>query len=236
LGVRVAYTNTGVIEVRQSTGSGSWPWLRDGATLLNRGRIEVFPGAELALGDGVTLATGATFTGSGRLFVNGTTTVTGPVTIPFPTILKGTLTGPGTVNMAASLDWWQGVISLAGGLNVMSGQTLVMNVVSPALTLINTSLRNYGAVLCLTETISLGGLSANLVNAAGAVWTFTRLTTPITSSGPPAAPGGYSIDNAGTIQGYVDGAGHTLSLGPYVSFSNTGTIINLSIVQQPTGP
>ena len=72
----------------------------------------------------MTLAAGSTFSGAGLLSMNGTTTVTADLTLTVPSSLHATLTGPGTIHLAAPMAWVSGVVSLAGGLEVLNGQTL----------------------------------------------------------------------------------------------------------------
>jgi hypothetical protein len=230
LGGAVAYTNSGTLELQ----SGHLRVSGDGAsaTLANSGQLAVVAGHTMAL-DRVTLQAGTTFSGAGTMLLNGTTTVTATVTLSVPAIQSATLTGSGTVNVGAPFTWNGGEISLAGGLEVLSGQTLTFpdNGVTRVLTA--TSLRNHGTVaMGHGNAISLSGSSAGIVNETDGLWTLTAGASTISSGGAPTIPGGYTFANAGLLQG-AGTAVTTLTIGEFVGFSNTGTVTGVTLVFLP---
>ncbi len=85
------YSNAGTIDLQ-----GGIIQILDSSTLTNSGLLALTGGTTFFLNQ-VTLAAGTTFSGSGTLSMNGTTTVTPNLTITLPTTLNGILTGAGTV-------------------------------------------------------------------------------------------------------------------------------------------
>ena len=81
------------------------------------GHLTVAAGTTFYLAN-VTLQGGSTFSGTGTLYMNGTTTVTGDVTLTVPTVLAATLTGSGAVHLATPMTWDAGTVTLTGGLEV----------------------------------------------------------------------------------------------------------------------
>ena len=112
----IAVSNTGTIEIL--TG---YFQVAGGATLTTSGLLSLAASTTFYL-DAVTLAAGSTFSGAGLLSMNGTTTVTADLTLTVPSSHHATLTGPGTIHLAAPMAWVNGVVSLAGGLAVLTGR------------------------------------------------------------------------------------------------------------------
>ena len=227
LGGYVAYTNTGTIDVQGGTlrvaGDGA------AATLLNSGHLAVASGATFNL-DHVTLAAGTTFSGAGTLAMNGTTTVTAAIALTLPTVLTGSLAGSGTIIVDTTMTWQGGTIALVGGLEVLSGRTLTLPSTGASRGLAGTSLRNHGT-LAMGGGITLllqGGTTVSILNAADGLWTLEAGTSAITSNGAPSVPGGFSVTNAGTLQG-AGSSVTTLVIGSSVSFS-AGTVTGVLVI------
>jgi hypothetical protein len=216
LGGAVAYSNTGTLHIQ----TGTLRFSGDGAsaTLMNSGELHVAAEAT-ALLDRVTLAAGSTFTGGGLLQMNGTTTVTGDVTVTLPSLLaNSTVTGPGRLRLSAPMQWAGGIMALGEGLDVNPGQTLTFGPGGAGHVLTMTSLRNHGTVTWTAGAISLtGGGTVSVVNEADGLWDAAGDLT-FTSNGG----GNLTFANAGTLRKSA-GAG-TLLLGGHVAYSNTGTL------------
>ena len=181
---------------------------------------------------GVTFATGSTFSGTGTLSMNGTTTVTGDVTIAVPVILASTLTGSGTVHMAAAMAWQSGTLQLDGGLEMLAGRTLTLGGTGSTLVLLTgTSLRNFGTVSWNpTSPLMYQGGNITIDNKAGAQWNLSAGTYTLTSNGGPTPAGSFAFVNHGTMQGT---GSPTLNVASTVSFSNPGTISGITVVFVP---
>ena len=218
LGGFLAYTNTGTIAVE----SGSVRIAADGAAglLTNSGELRVAAGATFLL-DRVTLATGSTFTGAGTLQFNGTTTVTGDLTLTLPSEqLNGSqILGSGGLHLAAPMNWnGASTISLTGGLEVLHGQTLTLGPQDAAHALAATQLHNHGTVLWNNGAIALtGATTVTIVNEADGVWDATS-DLVVGSNGA----GNLAFNNLGLLRKSA-GSG-TLQLGGFLAYTNTGTI------------
>ncbi len=104
-GAGVPYSNTGTIDLQGGTAQ-----ILDSSTLTNSGLLALTRGTTFFLNQ-VTLAAGTTFSGTGTLSMNGTTTVTPNLTITLPTTLNGTLARAGTVHVGAPFTWTAGTVS-----------------------------------------------------------------------------------------------------------------------------
>ncbi len=158
------------------------------------------------------------------LFMNGTTTVTAnPITVTLPTTLNGTLTGPGTLNMAAAMTVIGGTVSLAGGLDSPRRAAPSPSSTAPGPSLSATSLRNHGIVTMAPATVPMvlqGATTVAIVNAADGLWTTSDGT--ITSNGA----GTLTFANAGLLRKATGGSGFDLT--GHIAYTSTGTIDVLS--------
>ncbi len=203
----VAMTNTGTLELQ--TGSMAF-----GGTLVTSGLLTAGAGTAFYL-QAVTLQTGSTFSGTGLLHMNGTTTVTGNLTTTLPVVQTGAVTGSGKLTLAAPMTWTSGVVSLAGGLEVLSGQTLTMatgngHVLSAG------PLTNHGTVVWQAGEFYVQG-TIDVLNAFDGVWE-VQGNLNLTSS----LCGAPTFTNAGLLR--KTGVTGSLSVTNCVSLSNTGTI------------
>jgi len=197
-----------------------------GGGLLNSGQLALTAGTTLYM-DRVTLAAGSTFAGAGTLSLNGTTTVTGDLTVTLPTQYNGTLTGSGTWHVAAPMTWHGGYLVLAGGMEVLSGQTVTFPNNNTVRWVIDSSLTNRGTVaMGATNGVGYQGSQVTVRNESGASWTMTG-NGLLSSNGGPGIPGGFKFQNFGTMSG----TGNTLSVAGTIGFSNSGTITGITIVQ-----
>ena len=161
--------------------------------------ISVAPSTTFLL-DRVTLATGSTFSGSGLLNMNGTTTVTGNLTVTLPITQSGNLTGSGAVHLAAPMTWAGGDVSLSGGLEVLAGQTLTFPSNNTARTLTTSSLSNHGTVaMGGSNALNYQGGPVAVTNQSDGLWTLTGSD----SIGLGGGAGPFSFTNAGTLQGFA---------------------------------
>jgi hypothetical protein len=178
----------------------------------------------------VTLTGSSTFSGAGTLYMNGTTTITGDVTLTLPSELSSLLTGSGSVVLAAPMVWHGGTISLAGGLDVAVGQTLTLPGNGQTRVLQATSLQNFGTVAQFNSSTLLmqGGTVVSVRNETGALWTFDSGTFNLTINGV----GTHSFLNAGTMQG-TGVATTTLNVSNSIAFTNTGSIVAMTVVPVP---
>src|SRR6185295_13882663 len=151
---------------------------------------------------------------------NGITTITGTVTITTPLLVTGTVTGTGTLRLSANTTWQSNgttIISVAGGVDVLAGQTLLLSSPSNQLHyLIDSSLRNHGTVVWTGGPLLLRN-SSTAVNDAGRLWD-SQGDFSIISDGI----GSPAFTNLGTLRKSA-GPG-TLTLGGTIVYTNTGTI------------
>ncbi len=159
-GAGVPCSNTGTIDLQ-----GGIIQILDSSTLTNSGLLALTGGTTFFLNQ-VTLAAGTTFSGTGTLSMNGTTTVTPNLTITLPTTLNGTLTGAGTVHVGAPFTWTAGTVSLTGGLNVLNGQTLSFPNNNLGRLLLSSTLTNHGTVAMGTGNALIMQAAATMTNAS----------------------------------------------------------------------
>ena len=164
----------------------------------------------------MTLAAGTTFSGAGTLDVNGTTTVTGNITVPVTTQIHSILTGAGTVHMAAPLTWVAGTVSLGGGLEILAGQTMTFAIGTGTHWLINSSLTNHGTVVMGSNSHIGLQTSAAVTNASDGLWTMD-VSSQITTNGA----GALTFANAGVFRKVGSGPGY---FSGFVAATSTGTI------------
>ena len=184
------------------------------ATLTSSGLIALAGGTVFHL-DRVTLATGSTFSGAGTLSMNGTTTVTGNLTVSLPITLYNTLTGSGAVHLAAPMTWIQGIVSLAGGLEVLTGRTLTLPDNNVARYVTNSSLLNHGTVAMGNSNAIIGDGTSTFTNAADGLW--TSGTSYLSTSS-----GASTFSNAGILR-QIGSAG-TFVLAGNMVYTSTGTL------------
>jgi hypothetical protein len=215
----IAYTNTGTLDVQSGVAHTD-------ATLTSSGHLAVMAGATLYLAN-TTLTGTTTFSGGGTLYMPGTTTLTGTVTFTLPSELaSGTLTGSGSLRLGAPMTWQGGIVSLAGGLEVLNGQTLTLPGNNQTRLLSATSLRNHGTVAMFSGSGLLwtGGTTVAVKNETDGLWTFTAGSFSFSANGP----GTLSFVNAGTMQG-AGSLSTTLNVSTLIGFSNTGTISGIDL-------
>ena len=217
-----AYSNTGTLDIQSGVLQVTSP-----SGLVNSGQVALAAGTNFWT-DLVTFAAGTTFSGSGTLSMNGTTTVTTNLTITLPTILSTTLTGSGTVHMNRPMTWTSGLIQLAGGLEVLAGRTVSFPGNGQTRVLINSSLVNHGTIDMPTGTALMGQGTVAVTNAADGLWTVGDST--LTTNGG----GALTFVNAGTLR-KTAGTG-TFTLAGLFAYSNTGTLDIQSGVLQVTSP
>ena len=206
----ISIINTGTMEIQSGTINAA------GTAFNSSGHLSVGAGVSLNLAN-VTLETGSTFSGAGLLHVNGSTTVTGNLTVPVALELSGTLTGPGQITMTAPMNWPNGVVTLAGGLDIEAGQTLTISNATDH-HLQGSSLRNRGIVIFSGGNLHVTGAST-VLNDVGAIWD-AQGSRQIASNFSVA---GNTFTNAGTLRN--SGGIGTLTIGGgLISFTNTGTI------------
>ena len=208
--------------------------MADSGTLANSGQLALAAGTTFFL-HAVTLAAGTTFAGSGTLWMNGTTTVTTDLTVTVPTELNTTLTGSGTVRMAAPFTWHGGFLSLAGGLEVLAGQTLTFPGTGQNRWLTTgTSLRNFGTVSWAAGSGALVYQGGNVTarNEAGGLWTYGAGGYSITQSGDPNPLGSFTFVNNGAMQGAGNPA-TTVTVGNRITFSGTGSTATMHFIFEP---
>ena len=213
LGGSVVYANTGTIDVQSGILAVG------GQQLTSSGVMQVATGVTVQL-DRVTLQNGSTFGGPGLLHANGLTTIGGDVTITAPLLITGEVTGTGTLHLSAATTWQSNgttIISVAGGVDVMTGQTMTIAALPGQLHyLIDSSLRNHGTVVWTAGGLDLRN-SSTVTNDAGRLWD-TQGDFSIISDGS----GSPAFTNLGTLRKSA-GPG-TLTLGGAVVYTNTGTI------------
>jgi PKD domain/K319L-like, PKD domain len=220
------YANSGTIDIQSGSiavGLGGYS-----ATLTNSGAINAGTGTTIYLHQ-VTLAAGSTFSGTGTLIMDGTTTVTTDLTLGLPTELSSLVTGSGAIHMAAAMIWHGGTMSLAGGLEILPAGSLSLGTSgSTHFLTTGTSLRNYGAVSwTVGGSLQYTGGSITVRNESGATWTFGTGGYSLTSNGAPTPAGSFTFLNAGTMTGA--GASTTLTVVSAVSFtagSMSGITVN----------
>jgi hypothetical protein len=200
--------NTGTVEVQSGVVTIQRPF-------STSGHLTVAAGATFLL-DQVTLQTGSTFSGAGTLHMNGTTTVTGDLTLTVPTLLSATVTGSGTLHLATPMTWSAGTVSLTGGLEVGVGQTLTLTTGNTHW-LIDTSLHNHGTVAWTAGAIAFQGAVA-VVNETDGVWD----AQGDLSFGSNGCGGAQTFTYAGLLR--KSGTLGTLTVGGCVTLSSTGTI------------
>jgi hypothetical protein len=228
----IAYSNSGTIDIQSgafTVGGGGFS-----ATMVNAGVLNAAPGTTLNLAQ-ITLETGTTFSGTGALATNGTTTVNGDLTVGLPWQLTGTLAGTGAIHVSNSMTWNSGSLSLAGGIEVLPAASFSLGAAGSGHTMTTgTSLRNYGAMSWSSGGgITYTGGSITVRNEAGGTWTFGTGAYSVGASGAPNPAGSFTFVNAGTMTG----AGfatttltiHTSSIG----YSNTGSITSLNVMLVP---
>jgi len=213
LGGSVVYANTGTIDVQSGILAVG------GQQLTSSGVMQVATGVTVQL-DRVTLQNGSTFGGPGLLHANGLTTISGNVTITSPLLITGEVTGTGTLHLSAATTWQSNgttIISVAGGVDVMTGQTMTIAALPGQLHyLIDSSLRNHGTVVWTAGGLDLRN-GSTVTNDAGRLWD-TQGDLSIISDGI----GSPAFTNLGTLRKSA-GPG-TLTLGGAVVYTNTGTI------------
>ncbi len=203
----VTMSNTGTLEVQSGT------LVMAAAGLSTSGLLKAGAGTTVFL-DRVTLQSGTTFSGTGLLHMNGTTTVTANLSVPLPVLLSSTLTGSGKVTLAAPMTWDTGTVSLTGGLEVGVGQTLTVATANQHV--LSGPLTNHGTVQWDAGIIYLQGNSA-VVNASDGVWDVRdNLTLTSTNCGAP------TFTNAGLVRKTAGTAAFRVE--SCVTMSNTGTL------------
>ena len=184
----IVYTSTGTLDVE----SGGALAVTSPATLTSSGVINLAPSTTFVL-DRVTLAAGSSFSGIGTLTMTGTTTVTGNLTIPLPITLTDTLTGSGSVHLAAPMTWIQGIVSLAGGLEMLAGRTLTLPDNNVARYLTNSSLLNHG-------TVAMGNSNALIADGTCDVHQRRRRAVDLGHELPLDSSGASTFSNAGILR------------------------------------
>jgi hypothetical protein len=196
--------------------------MTDSGALTTSGHLSVASGATFYL-NRTTVTTGSTFSGTGLLYMPGTTTITGTVTFTIPSQLTNALTGSGTLRLGAPMSWDAGTVTLAGGLEVLNGQTLTMPGNGNTRVLSATSLRNHGTVAMFNPSALLwaGSTTVAVTNESDGLWTFASGTFTFTANGA----GTLSFTNAGTMQG----SSTTLNVSTFIGYTNTGTITGITV-------
>ena len=214
-GGNVAYTNSGTIDLQVGAigvGTGG---------LTNSGLLQLAADTTFYL-DHVTLLGSSTFGGIGTLHANGTTTLTGDITVTVPLIITGTVTGGGTLHLGAATTWQSNgdtIISLAGGVDVQATRTLTITAGAYYFvhSLIDSPLQNHGTVVWTGGYLILNN-NTTVTNALGGLWDMQGDLTVASNNNGTA-----SFSNFGTLR--KSGGGGTLSLsGGNVAYTNSGTI------------
>jgi hypothetical protein len=227
--VGIAFNNTGTVDVQTGTLS-----LTGGGT--DSGPFTLAPGTTLNVGGGTyTLADGATVGGGGVVQVpfpaglavggsvgvdqltasGGTVTANAGATLQLGSLVfsSGTITGPGTVNVAGAVNWTGGTMSGPGVTNLNGTSTLSGGFSSK---IDGRALNNAGTATVPASnsfTIAGAGVLNNL--AAG---TFRLPDSAQLSNFLITAGGGFN--NAGLVQKTAPSG--TATIG--VPFTNTGTV------------
>lgn len=90
-----------------------------------------------------------------------------------------------------------------------------------------TSLTNHGTIAQVSGSALLwtGGTTVAVTNSASGLWTFDAGSFGFFANGA----GTLSFSNAGTMQG-AGSASTTLTISPEIAYSNTGTVVAMTIV------
>ena len=159
--------------------------------------------------------------------INGNTTLNATITVPTAVVFTQSLTGSGTLRMAAPLTWSGGTLALTGGLEILAGQTAA---VTGGLTLnTGTSFKNFGTINWASPaSFSYNGGSITVRNEAGGVWNLNAGSFTLATNGAPTPAGSFSFVNAGTMQGAGNPATTLTVSTTWLSFSQ-GTTNNMAV-------
>jgi hypothetical protein len=219
-----AYSNSGTLDIQSG-------FAFTDSSLTNTGAVSLASGTWLQA-DRVTFDAGSSFSGSGEIRMNGTTTVSADLTIGVPIIQSGSLTGTGTVRVSNAMTWSSGSLLLSGGLEVQSGGTMTLGsngqsvVIYPGI-----SVRNFGTVSWVANSGIVyqgGGDSISVRNEASGVWTLNGGPNTLSANGSPTVGNSFGFSNFGLL----NGSGTMTVIDP-VHFSNSGTVSGVVVNTVP---
>ncbi len=225
-GAGVPYSNTGTIDLQ-----GGIIQILDNSTLTSSGAVALAGGTTFFLNQ-VTLAAGTTFSGTGLLNMNGTTTVSADITIARAGLALRHAHRRRTDAHGGGDDVGGGTLSTRRRVDIQAGQTLTFpNTGGGRLLTTGTSLRNAGTVSWTAGSGSLvyqGGTIA-VTNQSGAQWTYGAGSYNITNNGDPESPLGSFYASSTTVRCRAPGnPATTLTFGNRVTpQAASGTTSNI---------